>query len=87
LRRIARQGLRNATSVALRQSKRKERVTSEEVAMDARTTVRCVCAILLAWSLLAGLTGCDALSRPPVPDWPGPHAPYPFPDDVPHRTE
>lgn len=33
------------------------------------------------------LAGCDVLSAPPVPDWPGPHAPYPFPDNVPHRTE
>ncbi|EKS9844279.1 hypothetical protein QZM97_22155 [Burkholderia orbicola] len=33
------------------------------------------------------LGGCDVLSAPPVPDWPGPHAPYPFPDNIPHRTE
>lgn len=26
-------------------------------------------------------------SGPPAPEWPGPHAPYPFPNDVPHRTE
>jgi len=55
--------------------------------MNARTMVRRVCAGLLACSFLAGLAGCDALSGPPVPDWPGPHAPYPFPDSVPHRTE
>ncbi|CAG9262393.1 conserved hypothetical protein [Burkholderia diffusa] len=33
------------------------------------------------------LGGCDLLREPPVPDWPGPHAPYPFPDNIPHRTE
>ncbi|WP_155623598.1 hypothetical protein [Burkholderia territorii] len=42
---------------------------------------------MLAALLLLALGGCDVLTAPPVPDWPGPHAPYPFPDDVPHRTE
>lgn len=55
--------------------------------MSFQTKVRRTCAVLLACSLLAGLPGCDAFSGPPVPDWPGPHAPYPFPDNVPHRTE
>ena len=42
-------------------------------------TVLCLC-------VLAGAAGCEALSGPPALEWPGPHAPYPFPDDVPHRT-
>ena len=33
------------------------------------------------------LGGCDLLRQPPVSEWPGPHAPYPFPDNIPHRTE
>ncbi|MCA7998578.1 hypothetical protein [Burkholderia metallica] len=41
-------------------------------------------AVALALLLLGG---CDVLTAPPVPDWPGPHAPYPFPDNIPHRTE
>ncbi|WP_175912242.1 hypothetical protein [Burkholderia metallica] len=43
-------------------------------------------AVALALALLL-LGGCDVLTAPPVPDWPGPHAPYPFPDNIPHRTE
>lgn len=42
---------------------------------------------MLASTLWLTLSGCDVLREPPVPDWPGPHAPYPFPDNVPHRTE
>lgn len=44
------------------------------------------CGMLVALlSIMLG--GCDLLRQPPVPDWPGPHAPYPFPDNIPHRTE
>ncbi|KVS75998.1 hypothetical protein [Burkholderia cepacia] len=42
---------------------------------------------VLAVALVLLLGGCDVLTAPPVPDWPGPHAPYPFPDNIPHRTE
>ncbi|WP_198351402.1 hypothetical protein [Burkholderia ubonensis] len=42
---------------------------------------------MLASTLWLTLSGCDVLREPPVPDWPGPHTPYPFPDNVPHRTE
>ncbi|RKE38366.1 hypothetical protein B0G76_4681 [Paraburkholderia sp. BL23I1N1] len=55
--------------------------------MNGRAVLRCICAALLTCSLLAGLAGCDALRGPPAAEWPGPHAPYPFPNDVPHRTE
>ncbi|MET3622734.1 hypothetical protein [Burkholderia ambifaria] len=41
----------------------------------------------LAVVLALALGGCAVLTAPPVPDWPGPHAPYPFPDNVPHRAE
>jgi hypothetical protein len=41
---------------------------------------------LPALVVILGVAGCDQLSGPPRPEWPGPHAPYPFPDDVPHRT-
>jgi hypothetical protein len=44
----------------------------------------CLPALLV---MMLGVAGCDQLSKPPVPEWPGPHAPYPFPDDVPHRTK
>ncbi|WP_321912824.1 hypothetical protein [Burkholderia cepacia] len=46
---------------------------------------RRVLAVALVLVLVLG--GCDVLTAPPVPDWPGPHAPYPFPDNIPHRTE
>jgi hypothetical protein len=55
--------------------------------MNTRPTLRRIWASLLAFALSAVLAGCDAFSGPPVPEWPGPHAPYPFPNDVPHRTE
>ena len=58
--------------------------------MNGRAAVRCICAALLTLltcGFLAGLAGCKALSGPPAAEWPGPHTPYPFPDDVPHRTE
>ncbi|WP_429574262.1 methyl-accepting chemotaxis protein [Paraburkholderia sp. UCT70] len=55
--------------------------------MDARTTLGRLGAGLLACMLLASFAGCDAFTGPPAPEWPGPHAPYPFPNDVPHRTE
>ncbi|PAJ81213.1 hypothetical protein DF156_22295 [Burkholderia ubonensis] len=42
---------------------------------------------MLASALWLTLSGCDVLREPPVPDWPGPHAPYPFPHNVPHRAE
>ena len=42
---------------------------------------------VLAVALVFVLGGCDVLTALPVPDWPGPHAPYPFPDNIPHRTE
>ncbi|MGU7815760.1 hypothetical protein [Burkholderia sp. AW49-1] len=46
-----------------------------------------ICAGALAALLSVMLGGCDLLRAPPVPEWPGPHAPYPFPDSIPHRTE
>ncbi|MEC5409171.1 hypothetical protein VOM14_26830 [Paraburkholderia sp. MPAMCS5] len=55
--------------------------------MSGRAMLRAIAASLLAALVLFGLAGCDALRGPPAPEWPGPHAPYPFPDDVPHRTE
>ncbi|NUY32332.1 hypothetical protein F0160_17720 [Paraburkholderia sp. JPY303] len=55
--------------------------------MNTRTMLRRIATGLLAGMVLFGLSGCDALSGPPAPEWPGPHAPYPFPDDVPHRTQ
>ncbi|WP_185732160.1 hypothetical protein [Burkholderia sp. Bp8963] len=55
--------------------------------MSMRAISRPICGAVLAAVLLLMLGGCDALSEPPVPDWPGPHAPYPFPDNIPHRTE
>ncbi|MBR8330974.1 hypothetical protein KDW69_04860 [Burkholderia ambifaria] len=55
--------------------------------MSMRTTSCALCRGALAVVLALTLGGCDVLTAPPVPDWPGPHAPYPFPDNVPHRTE
>ncbi|WP_321860205.1 hypothetical protein [Burkholderia cenocepacia] len=58
--------------------------------MSTRAISSPVCRRVLATLLsimLVGLAGCDLLRKPPVPDWPGPHAPYPFPDNIPHRTE
>ncbi|MBB5447428.1 hypothetical protein HDG38_006072 [Paraburkholderia sp. WSM4177] len=55
--------------------------------MDTRAMLHRLATGLLAGMVLFGLSGCDALSGPPAPEWPGPHAPYPFPDDVPHRTQ
>jgi hypothetical protein len=55
--------------------------------MDTRAMLRRVATGLLAGMVLFGFGGCDALSGPPALEWPGPHAPYPFPNDVPHRTQ
>ncbi|WP_157447936.1 hypothetical protein [Paraburkholderia ginsengiterrae] len=58
--------------------------------MTARTVLRWVWMSLISCAFMAGIAGiagCDALKGPPAAEWPGPHAPYPFPDDVPHRTE
>jgi hypothetical protein len=54
--------------------------------MHSLAMLRGIAAGVLAATLFLGLGGCDALSGPPAPEWPGPHAPYPFPEDVPHRT-
>lgn len=55
--------------------------------MYVRAMSRRIGGAVLASVLGLALFGCDTLRAPPVPDWPGPHAPYPFPDDVPHRTQ
>ncbi|PXX32159.1 MULTISPECIES: hypothetical protein [Burkholderia] len=55
--------------------------------MSMRTMSSTLCRSALAALLSLVVGGCDVLSMPPVPEWPGPHAPYPFPDNVPHRTE
>ncbi|TDN69927.1 hypothetical protein B0G77_3351 [Paraburkholderia sp. BL10I2N1] len=55
--------------------------------MDTRSMLRCICAGLLACTFIVILAGCDTLDAPRALEWPGPHAPYPFPDDIPHRTE
>ncbi|WP_206133536.1 hypothetical protein [Burkholderia sp. Se-20378] len=55
--------------------------------MSMRTISSPFCRRVLAVALSLMLAGCDVLTAPPVPDWPGPHAPYPFPDNIPHRTE
>ncbi|MET3817392.1 MULTISPECIES: hypothetical protein [Burkholderia] len=55
--------------------------------MSMRTMSSALCRGALAAVLVLALGGCDVLTAPPVPDWPGPHAPYPFPDNIPHRTE
>ncbi|MGZ2745756.1 hypothetical protein [Burkholderia stagnalis] len=55
--------------------------------MSLRAASKRIGAGMLASVLWFALYGCEILSQPPVPDWPGPHAPYPFPDNVPHRTE
>ncbi|MBR8346503.1 hypothetical protein [Burkholderia ambifaria] len=55
--------------------------------MSMRTTSSVLCRGALAVVLALALGGCAVLTAPPVPDWPGPHAPYPFPDNIPHRTE
>ncbi|MBK1821400.1 hypothetical protein [Burkholderia orbicola] len=55
--------------------------------MSMRAIACRTCRGVLAAMLALVLGGCDVLSAPPVPDRPGPHAPYPFPDNVPHRTE
>ncbi|EDT05652.1 hypothetical protein [Burkholderia ambifaria] len=55
--------------------------------MSMRTTSSALCRGALAAALALTLGGCDVLTASPVPDWPGPHAPYPFPDNIPHRTE
>ena len=49
--------------------------------------VRCICAGFLACALIVTLAGCDTLDGPRALEWPGPHAPHPLPDDIPHRTE
>ncbi|MBR8210054.1 hypothetical protein KDW61_15425 [Burkholderia cenocepacia] len=58
-----------------------------EAPMSMRAIACRTCRGVLAAVLALVLGGCDVLSAPPVPDWPGPHAPYPFPDNLPHRTE
>lgn len=55
--------------------------------MDARTTLWRLAAGFLTCMLVASFAGCDALTGPPAPEWPGPYAPYPFPNDIPHRTQ
>ncbi|QFS37725.1 hypothetical protein [Burkholderia cepacia] len=55
--------------------------------MSMRTISSPLRSRVLAVALVLVLGGCDVLTAPPVPDWPGPHAPYPFPDNIPHRTE
>ncbi|WP_205786901.1 hypothetical protein [Burkholderia sp. Ac-20344] len=55
--------------------------------MSMRTISSPLCRRMLVVALSLMLGGCDILTAPPVPDWPGPHAPYPFPDSIPHRTE
>ncbi|EKS9797013.1 MULTISPECIES: hypothetical protein [Burkholderia] len=55
--------------------------------MSMRPISSPLCRRALALVLSIMLAGCDILTAPPVPDWPGPHAPYPFPDSIPHRTE
>ncbi|WP_175746226.1 hypothetical protein [Burkholderia ambifaria] len=55
--------------------------------MSMRTTSCALCRGALAVVLALTLGGCDVLTAPPVPDWPGPHAPCPFPDNIPHRAE
>jgi hypothetical protein len=54
--------------------------------MSKLSVVCWICTAFLCLFVLAGFAGCDALSGPPALEWPGPHAPYPFPDDVPHRS-
>ncbi|KVD38476.1 hypothetical protein WS61_23260 [Burkholderia sp. ABCPW 11] len=56
-------------------------------AASTRKISRRICRTVLATGLALMLGGCDIPSAPPVPDWPGPHASYPFPDNLPHRTE
>ncbi|HDR9798919.1 TPA: hypothetical protein QDC59_002499 [Burkholderia cenocepacia] len=58
-----------------------------EAPMSMRAIACRTCRGVFAAVLALVLGGCDILSAPPVPDWPGPHAPYPFPDNIPHRTE
>ncbi|SEI26031.1 hypothetical protein [Paraburkholderia hospita] len=53
--------------------------------MDKLSIVCWLCTALCL-GLLTSVAGCEALSGAPALEWPGPHAPYPFPDDVPHRT-
>lgn len=55
--------------------------------MSTQSVRRTIAISLLAAIVLSALAGCDALSGPPAPEWPGPHAPYPFPGSVPHRTQ
>lgn len=55
--------------------------------MFTRAISRRLCAGILAIAAGISLAGCDLLREPPAPEWPGPHAPYPFPDNIPHRTE
>jgi hypothetical protein len=55
--------------------------------MWTQTKRRRLCAGVLSILIWIALGGCDVLREPPAPEWPGPHAPYPFPDDIPHRTE
>jgi hypothetical protein len=68
-------------------SKHHDECAARRQAMSMRTTSSALCRGALAAALALTLGGCDVLTASPVPDWPGPHAPYPFPDNIPHRTE